>query len=1157
MKRKKGIARTLISSLSAVLSIALLIPAVAFAQATGGIRGTVADQTGAVISKATVTVKHLGTNIERVIVTGESGIYSADNLAPGNYEVKVEADGFQRQLTAVTVLTGNTSSVDFSLPAGAASETVSVTAEAPQINKSEYKIDGVITRERVENLPLNGRNFLELAQLEPGVTVRTVANPGALANSFTQVQIAGVSGALTRISVDGANVNDRVTGGSATNFSQETVQEFQISTFNFDLSTSVTGVGSINIVSRGGTNELHGSAFFFFRDHNMSAYPNLRRSATLPDPFFARRQSGFSVGGPVKKDRTFWFTNYEYNNQTSISEIAFNRTVGDGGAFADTFNHTGLGPLRSGLFNAKIDHRLNDKHNGFFRYSEEHNEFTGFNTNNESTWNLGDNNAYNAVLGVTSVLNSRLVNDFRANYNFLASALAPPDSETCGDSIGCLGAAGPFITVLGPGFNIGTTSGLPTDRANRTYQITDNLSWQKGTHRIRFGGEFEKYVRFGSTATNDTGLVSVFGPDLVRSLSPARYAALPANLRVDPVTLQRVSTAPVTLADIFTLPVATFQIGVGDYSSPAPFNREEARRTNRYRLFFQDGWQMRQNFTLTYGLSWVYESNLRNYDLPKPKYLEPVLGGGENLLPAPHEYKNFSPVLGFAWTVDKEQKTVIRGGGGLYFDSDIGASRIGERRILGPSGNGRVVVAGTAIANPLFGAPGFTGQPQVLNSAVPSGLTVGQIISILPAIKAAQEARFGRLGDLSLQNVQVLKSATQAIFSRDTRTPYVMHVTAGIQRQLMKNMSLTADFIMRRGVAFGGPHTIFDVDLNHFNKPSENQVVDPVSQAVTYVRDPVIPNCTVPGATTAQTLARINDPNVLCSAGPINIFQSASNTRYVALHVKLDKRFSNNFQFTASYALSRYNTWNGIINLNDWQASYGINDADRPHRLNFSGIWELPGYKGDSKLMRGALNGWQLSTITQFQSAPPLNVVLDPTALDLDGDGTSFAALPGLDWNSFGRGMSPNDVRAAVAAWNARVISLSKPIAPGATAAQRAACTLRHPLLGNTDPATTAAVCGFRTQQNQVLPLITLPENFDNGDTLLSTDMRLTRIIKLNERLRLSLIAEGFNIFNVSNLGGYTGNLRSADFGQPTTRLNQVFGTGGPRAFQFAAKVNF
>jgi hypothetical protein len=188
----------------------------ALAQAsTGSIRGTVTDQTGAVLPQTSILIKHLETNLERRLVCSEEGIYNADNLQPGEYEVSAEARGFQRQVMRVMVLTGNSHTANFQLSVGSTSETVVVTSEATQINTTDYKVDGVITRERIEALPLNGRNFLELAQLEPGVTVTITSTPGASINNFTSVSIAGVSGALTRISVDGATVNDRVTGGSA------------------------------------------------------------------------------------------------------------------------------------------------------------------------------------------------------------------------------------------------------------------------------------------------------------------------------------------------------------------------------------------------------------------------------------------------------------------------------------------------------------------------------------------------------------------------------------------------------------------------------------------------------------------------------------------------------------------------------------------------------------------------------------------------------------------------------------------------------------------------------------------------------------------------------------------------------------------------------
>ena len=170
----------------------LLCASIALGQAaTGNIRGAVTDPNGEAVSNATVTIKNIGTGLDRKLTTNSEGLYTADNLQPGEYEVTAQAQGFQRVLRRVTVLTGNNHTADFSLTVGRSNETITITSDTAQVNTSDYKIDGVVTRDRIEALPLNGRNFLELAQLEPGVTVTTVSNPAGSINSFTRVSIAG------------------------------------------------------------------------------------------------------------------------------------------------------------------------------------------------------------------------------------------------------------------------------------------------------------------------------------------------------------------------------------------------------------------------------------------------------------------------------------------------------------------------------------------------------------------------------------------------------------------------------------------------------------------------------------------------------------------------------------------------------------------------------------------------------------------------------------------------------------------------------------------------------------------------------------------------------------------------------------------------------
>ncbi len=194
---------------------------------TGGVRGIVKDQSDAVIAGAIVTLTNKDTGFERKFTSRSNGEYTISSLPPGDYEVKVAKDGFKTALIPVTIQVGDNLTVDVPLEVGRASETVVITGETPTINTTDYKVDGVVTRKQIDNLPLNGRNFLQLALLEPGVSVEAVDNPGTSPNNFFRVSIAGASQALTRISVDGATINDRVTGGTSQNFSQETVQEFQ------------------------------------------------------------------------------------------------------------------------------------------------------------------------------------------------------------------------------------------------------------------------------------------------------------------------------------------------------------------------------------------------------------------------------------------------------------------------------------------------------------------------------------------------------------------------------------------------------------------------------------------------------------------------------------------------------------------------------------------------------------------------------------------------------------------------------------------------------------------------------------------------------------------------------------------------------------------
>jgi hypothetical protein len=1082
---------------------------------TGSIRGVVKDQQGAVILNATVTVANKATGAARTARPGSDGIYAVENLPAGDYEVKVEAEGFATQNIAVVVQVGSTTSGDANLRPGAKGEVIDVVADAPIIDKLNYKIDGVVGRKQIETLPLNGRNFLQLALLEPGVSVEAVDNPGTSPNNFFRVSVAGASQALTRISVDGATINDRVTGGTSQNFSQESVQEFQISTFNYDISTSVTSVGSINVISRSGTNDLHGSAFMYYRDHNMAAYPALQRNPreavdpSLKEPFFARRQMGGSIGGPIKKDRVFFFFNYEHQNQDGVVPISNNHPI------FSQFDTAFPQPLDFDQANLKVDFKVNDKNNAFIRFSTDNND--NFNSANgvflPSNWVATKNVSTQALGGLTTIFTNQIVNDFRYSYSFYSGRLKIPTDE-CKDPVYCIGVGGPRIGTTLSNLGIGNNLNTPQNRVLRTYQLTDTLSWQKGAHGIRVGGEWEHFYGQGHWAYLEPAFVTLWDPLHILAFvagtggvnSPffPLYNALPTSLK-----LNATGTGPAvpgllpTYADILRLPLAGFATGVGNPGQPQPFNFETASHNNRYRIFAGDQWRIHPRLTLNFGVAWVYEDNVLNHDFDRPAYLSPLLGGD---LSAPKRDKNnFDPTVGFAWDIKGNGKTVVRGGGGIYHDSNLFWTRLNERAYTGPSGNGRYIIPGT-LFNLQF-------------ASFPTAYSGANLAQQLPGLRAQAQALLGNGTNIAVRGIQAVKTTGEqgfgGLFDPNMVVPYAANASIGIQRELAHNLVVQADFVLRRSLKFGGLHDTFIVDRNRFNRAA-------ITQLLPNGRGSTAPNPVIPVCSGAQSL----DPAAQCSTGPIAISQNGANFRYTGLHIKVDKRYSDRYLFTASYALSKFvgfnGLGNGVYNLDDFYEADDYQSSDRRHRFTFSGVVELPDYKGGNRFMRGLANRWQVSLINQMVSKPPLQLFI--SGVDLNGDGTNGLILPGATFRAFGRTFDKNDVRKLVNDYNTKF---------------------------------PTAVTGKRTLRDQVIPSITLPADFDNGDTFISQDIRLTRIIAISEKVHLQLIGEGFNVFNISNLSGYSGTLNGANFGIASSRAGGVFGSGGPRAFQVAARLQF
>jgi hypothetical protein len=1044
-----------------LLVIVLLGAGTARAQTPSGtITGTTKDPAGAVLAGVHVTITHRETGQSRKATSSADGSYSAAVLRPGEYHVTAHLDGFKRVEKTASVEAGTTTSVDLTLELGTIEEMVTVPGAQPLIRPDDHIVGGVVTRGQIEALPLNGRTFLELTKLEPGTT-----NPSRFSDG--RVFVAPLGAGLntiprvgnTRVTVDGANITTPGTSAVLLQISQDVVQEFQISTANFDQATSLTTSGAINVVTRSGGNKYQASGVYVHRDHNLAAYPALRRDPRNPDPYFRRRQAGAYVGGPLVRDRAFLFAAYEGTDQQGVVSVQ---------PSTPAFAHLGgifPSPYVENQVSARGDVHLHRNHQLFGRYTYDgsHGHVGGASVL-PSGWVRRANKVDQSLVALTSVLTDRVVNDLRISYFSVDSPIRPPTASDCAGCFG-LGEARIAITDVGLTFGQGATGSSVSER----YQLTESLVWQKGNHQLQFGFDWEHTTAIGSSVSQDPADITLWAPGRV----------------VDP-SIPRPSTFT-TVDDFLQLPLRSFSTSVGP-TSPLWSGFREQRVIDLYRLFVSDTWRAAPRLTMSFGLGWSYEPNALNHDLTKPALIAPILGP-QRLNPPSVQTRNFSPTVGFAWTATRDGRTVVRGGAGRYFDPIGGAhplNLINERHLLSPLGNGRFTVTGLNILH--------DGRP--LDFPQPTTFTGAHLLSILPSIRADL---LGSLNpenrDFSVRNIDLTKQG-QNLSDPSVATPYALHASLGVQRELTANFVVGADFVWKRFIhAF-----INGIDYNRW-VPGQGDV--PTTA--------VIPPCTV---------EERNDVGAVCSNGRMFFDTTSGRARYQGLLLRAEKRFSNRTQFLVSYALASFVGSNGTgtgtseapggrvfgFNNDDWFENYGSLPTDQRHVLNVSGLVELP---------------WrlQLAASIAAYSAPPFAAYV--AGVDFNGDGTRDDLLPGTRVNQFGRGLDKDDLVRLVDAYNQQF-------------------ALK------------------RTAGGQIAPLVTLPVDFSFYDGFFTQDVRVTRTFPLGSgRARVSAFVEVFNLFNTANLVGHSSNLVDRAFGQPNARVSQVLGSGGPRVIQLGARFTF
>ena len=1101
-----------------------------FAQApTGVISGTVTDQSGAVVPNATVTITEKSTGTVRTLTTNNAGLYSAAALLAGDYDVRVEAPGFRTLVRQATVAAGNTTTVDMQMALGQASEVVTVEGQAAQMNFESQQIAGTVARNTIQELPTNGRSFLLLAQLEPGVTV-TYGVPAQF-NSLINVQTlgggVGTNGAYTRMTIDGGIINDEWEGSGSTslNVSQEVVQEFQMTSVNFDASSGIGAGGQVNIVTRSGSNDFHGSGYFFFRDHNMAAYPGLKR-ATDPssfnpncgtknnivespqckaaeNPFFVRRNPGGGIGGPILKDKLFFYFNYEYSNQVQAYALQQDLPSLAG------LSTVSLSPYLAHYLTTRFDYNLSPKNTLFFRFSHDGN--VGFGPYGgaqplQSSWSSNNNWSDQYALGVTTLLSPNVVNDARVFYHWWRSLVEIASAQQC--PAPCVGQG--LISLVAGGsagagmvgsstFYAGASDNSPQPRQERSYEFSDNLSWQKGSHRIRIGFDIEKIVTNNDWEFCSLGCAGVYSPEsTIAQANPALLAQYLPNL---PKIVG--STADLLNLPIFNTTTSIYSgIDVGHGSFPGPYQRGQYNHNYRPRWYAADVWKVTPNFTLNYALDYEFETGLW-YNLPYPSLLSPIvtpITGGS--LAAPSEpRKEFAPQIGFAWALGKDKKTVIRGGAGLFWDSEPLWHNFRAGAEIGPLGNGRTTLPATALTN-LF--PNIvnlvTGAPLPIGAAIPlntlTNMTLGQFEQIyaaeIPGLTQTFAPTPPASGPFSVSGIDVAKSEVE-LHAPNFAIMRSYQNSLGVQRDLGHNMILQADWARRQfeNVDLG------ELDLNRFARPA--------SQG-----GPVIPACKV--------IPDFN-PADKCSNGSMTFWVPQGRTIYEALLVKVSKRMSNRVQATVSYAFQNQNTVTlPTLDLNNYFATYGPNLPRQ--NLHVAGLIQLP-WGFELSINQAIISRTPVVPTIVAGIGTPQNQfgssVIVPIQLD----------VPAGTFGSFGLTEGKSALQQEVNKYNTQFVSPNCPA---------------NMLFGQ-----TGAPAGC----------VGLPSHYQFGDPFYDTDFRLTKSFRYKERYELKIAGEVFNAFNIANLSGYGFTLGTATFGNPTARAIQTFGSGGPRAFQVLGRVTF
>ncbi len=627
--------------LAALIVIGLL--PIASAQTTvssGSIQGTVTDPSGAAVGGAKVTITDQATGKSESLTTNSSGSYNSGPLTPGTYKVGATAGGFRTTTGIVTVLVGNSANFNAKLELGQENETIEVQASDSQINTEQATVQGVLTQAQIDNLPVNGRNFLDLAQLEPGVQIQDGQNFDPTKAGYSSISFGGRFGRTARIEVDGVDVSDETVGTTTEDIPEGAIQEFQVSQSSLDMSTELTSSGAVNVTTKSGTNGLHGQAFGQFRDSSLGA------SLPVPTGFkapYQRSQYGANLGGPIIKDKLFFFADGERTKQDTQVPVPISAPFqAYSGTFADAFREDNL--------LGRLDYQLTSNVHLFARYSYFKNVLGATFGYGYSLYNNKDITR-NEVIGADFNTGSF---SHQIRFAYLKFQNQIVDATTGSASL-------PFANIhaelfMGAtGLVAGPNLLAPQSTPQSDHELKYDGTKVKGSHVIRYGVSYN-HLQGG-------GFASFFrnGPEVEAALTPGEITTAAGG------PFPGGAGNPYNYPDDFVL-VAN---GLG-YSTTKPalgFPAGGLGPDNRFLLYLGDTWKVLSNLALTYGIRYDRDTGRTDSQYPAIPGLNALMPGLGNPVIQPNN--NWAPQIGLAWDPMKNGKTSIRGGIGLFYENAI------------------------------------------------------------------------------------------------------------------------------------------------------------------------------------------------------------------------------------------------------------------------------------------------------------------------------------------------------------------------------------------------------------------------------------------------------------------------------------------------------